>query len=263
MTPTLPKTLSALKRERERIQREGYILNAWISSYQPGGTARGEHTYYHLRSRTSLAHGKYSRHLKEQEVDAVRQQVENGRRWKQVERAIARMERKAQSARAVLTSSASDEWYTPPRYIDLAREVMGGIDCDPATNATAQVWIGATHAYTREDNGLMQPWTGRVWLNPPYGSHMSLWTEKAVSAWETGVASDVIMLVRPAVGSAWFQALYGRFVCCIPHKRIRFMNAEGVEQKSPVHGNAFFYLGERVERFLEVFGVIGPVTWCG
>jgi hypothetical protein len=34
--------------------------------------------------------------------------------------------------------SGDNERYTLPRYIELAREVMGGIDCDPASNgATA------------------------------------------------------------------------------------------------------------------------------
>lgn len=32
--------------------------------------------------------------------------------------------------------------------------------------------------YTFHDNGLMMPWEGRVWLNPPYGPHIGAWMER-------------------------------------------------------------------------------------
>jgi uncharacterized membrane-anchored protein len=64
--------------------------------------------------------------------------------------------------------SGEFEWYTPARYIELARGVMGGIDLDPASNAIAQQWIQADQYFTPTQNGLAQEWHGRVWLNPPY-----------------------------------------------------------------------------------------------
>lgn len=61
------------------------------------------------------------------------------------------------------------EWYTPQRYIEMAREVMGTIDLDPASNAIAQEWIKARVFYSQEEDGLSQEWFGNVWINPPYG----------------------------------------------------------------------------------------------
>lgn len=256
----LMKSLSTLKRKKEMIEQEGYVQNCWIETYRPAGTAKGNHLYCQLRSRKPLANGKCRRHLKPEEVAVFRKLIENGRKLKHIEREIAWLEGKKTAPRTVLSSSASDEWYTPPEYIELARLVMGKIDLDPASNDIAQAWIMATTCYMLHDNGLEMPWFGCVWLNPPYGAQVSLWTKKATETYEQGMIHEAMLLVRPAAGSHWYQELSSRFPACIPHKRIRFIDAKGTQQKSPVHGNVFFYLGNAVERFREIFSTIGVVT---
>lgn len=58
---------------------------------------------------------------------------------------------------------ATVEWYTPCYII----EALGGeFDLDPC--APTPEWHTAKKCYTKEDNGLLQPWNGRVFLNPPY-----------------------------------------------------------------------------------------------
>jgi hypothetical protein len=59
------------------------------------------------------------------------------------------------------------EWYTPPELFD----ALGiGFDLDPASPMSGPVpWVPAVRFYSPRDNGLIQPWKGRVWLNPPYG----------------------------------------------------------------------------------------------
>lgn len=256
----LPKSPSLLKRKINQMEREGYLLDCWIAAYTPGGTAKGEHTYYQLRSRKPLKNGKRTQHLSAAEVPCYQQLVENGRFLKRLKRQLARVSRHSVSSREALTSSASDEWYTPPDIIALARTVLGNIDLDPASNATAQQWIQAEHHFTLKENGLEQVWNGRVWLNPPYGQQIGAWTEKAVSEYQQGRVRAALLLVRPAVGSAWYQSLSKEFPRCEPDKRIRFMDAHGVQQTSPVHGNAFFYLGKEVERFWKVFSGLGTVS---
>jgi len=59
----------------------------------------------------------------------------------------------------------SDEWLTPPDIIDR----LGPFDLDPCAAPEPRPWPTATRHVVREENGLMMPWTGRVWLNPPYG----------------------------------------------------------------------------------------------
>lgn len=64
------------------------------------------------------------------------------------------------------SKSQSDTWLTPPAII----EALGGpesFDLDPCS-IDSRPWPTARRHYTIEDNGLMMPWEGRVWMNPPY-----------------------------------------------------------------------------------------------
>ena len=58
----------------------------------------------------------------------------------------------------------NDEWLTPPEIVD----AVGPFDLDPCAPIN-RPWDTAAHHYTLVDDGLSQPWFGRVWLNPPFG----------------------------------------------------------------------------------------------
>jgi hypothetical protein len=69
-----------------------------------------------------------------------------------------------------LTSSATNEAYTPPNILAAARAALGGtIDLDPCSNAVANEEVQARTFYDAASNGLFLPWQGTVWLNPPGG----------------------------------------------------------------------------------------------
>jgi len=66
--------------------------------------------------------------------------------------------------------STKDEWLTPPEII----RALGEFDLDPCA-PIKRPWDMAKEHYTIEDNGLLKPWHGRVWCNPPYGKETFKW----------------------------------------------------------------------------------------
>jgi hypothetical protein len=69
----------------------------------------------------------------------------------------------------------NDEWLTPPIIIDM----LGPFDLDPCSPVN-RPWDTAKKHYTIEDDGLLNNWEGRVWLNPPYGKYAKIWLDKLV-----------------------------------------------------------------------------------
>lgn len=65
---------------------------------------------------------------------------------------------------------ATDSWITPKHIID----AIGPFDLDPCA-CDPQPWPCAERSFTEADDGLSQPWEGRVWLNPPYGRQTGTW----------------------------------------------------------------------------------------
>lgn len=80
------------------------------------------------------------------------------------------------SNRAGLFLSEETEWLTPWTVLDRAVVALAAIDLDPCADAGRHVPAG-TH-FTVADDGLAQPWHGRVFLNPPYGREVGLWIAK-------------------------------------------------------------------------------------
>lgn len=66
-------------------------------------------------------------------------------------------------------SSDTNEHYTPADIVEAARTTLGAFDLDPASCGAANQHVQAAKFYTKEDNGYMKFWEGRVFLNPPGG----------------------------------------------------------------------------------------------
>lgn len=67
--------------------------------------------------------------------------------------------------------SGKDEWITPPSIIAALSTQYDGemFDLDPCSPETPPFPI-AKNRFTERDNGLLKPWAGSVWCNPPYST---------------------------------------------------------------------------------------------
>jgi len=155
-----------------------------------------------------------------------------------------------------------DEWYTPPEIVVAARSVLGEIDLDPASNHIAQQWIRAKQYYTKEIDGLRQPWRGRVFANPPY-SYPLIAQNVAKLLYEISVGNttEAILLVNSQTSAQWFQNAYrAASSICLPAGRIRFLRPSGEPGQSPKQGQAILYFGPNSDRFEQHFKAFGNVT---
>lgn len=88
-------------------------------------------------------------------------------------------------------TSTTDEWPTPQELFDALDAEFGfTLDCC-ATDANAKV----ARYFDRASDGLVRPWHGVVWMNPPYGRQISAWVEKA---YRSSMAGATVVCLIPA-----------------------------------------------------------------
>lgn len=145
----------------------------------------------------------------------------------------------APSAGVVQHSSESVEHYTPGLIVNASRLVLGEIDLDPASSSLANETIKAAAFYGPGsefgEDGLAEPWLGRVFCNPPGGdaepgmptrSNAALWWLVLAEAWRTGEVDAAIFvgftleILRSTQGLDTLQPL--DFPFCVPSSRIAF-----------------------------------------
>ena len=155
---------------------------------------------------------------------------------------------------------SSDDWHTPAQYIEAAREVMGDIDLDPATCDTAQEVVQAGAFFTKEMEGLDRQWHGRVWLNPPYSMpSIAYFVAKVLDEYDQGHITEAIVLVNNSSDTKWFHRLLDRHPACFTTGRVQFWHPD-YKTFATRQGQTFFYLGQKRDRFKDVFSQFGIVV---
>lgn len=199
--------------------------------------------------------------------------------------------------------SGSGERYTPAHVAEGARAVMGGIDLDPASCARANEIVKATKYYTRAENGLRRPMSGRVILNAPgsckdaagtltdcYQPPRTDGTQKQncscnlVSRFWGHLLGNVAQGNVPVAVWVGFhlnqlQSLQTHhevsplsFITCFPRKRLRYLDTKLQEMPSPPQASYITLVVPNVEqararhyrhRFCGTFGPLGRITLPG
>jgi phage N-6-adenine-methyltransferase len=97
-------------------------------------------------------------------------------------------------------TSVTDLWATPQNFFDAQNSLYGPFDidvCASADNAKCNVYFDQTV------DGLKQTWTGKCWMNPPYGREISKWMKKAYES--AGAGTVVVCLVPARTDTRWWH----------------------------------------------------------
>ena len=157
-------------------------------------------------------------------------------------------------------TNGSPEWYTPPHIIEAVEEVLGTIDLDPCSNSMENPNVPATRHYTQEDNGLLHPWRGRIFLNPPFNTEIKMWIEKLYEEWNAGHITEAIVLVYAKTETLWFNRLF-MFPRCFIRGRLRFSkpNDDPAVSGFSRFPSVAIYMGDNLPRFAYVFSKLGQI----
>lgn len=176
-------------------------------------------------------------------------------------------------------SMDSPEWYTPEQFVEAARRTMGSIDLDPASHPEANARVQAAKIYTEQENGLLQPWGGNVFLNPPGGYVNAFWN-RAVNFYLNGAVTQLVWIgysleqlqtlqqsraqIQPLEFPIMFTAKRIAFVENEAKKALRLakLASQGKKPKgnSSSHSNYICYMGPNVREFSREFGQFGKVV---
>ena len=166
-------------------------------------------------------------------------------------------------------SHASHRWGTPADIVERCRRVMGGIDLDPASEAIFNEVVKATQYYSvteRGEDGLLLPWFGRVFLNPP-GEEKGrprqnfvkrFWNKLLTEDIEQGCYVGFSMEQLGILADA--SAHPSDFSICYLRKRIPFDRHDRPRGSgSPSHANFVTAINVDHDAFIKEFAELGKV----
>jgi hypothetical protein len=149
--------------------------------------------------------------------------------------------------------SYSRDWETPAEVIEAARASFGGrIDLDPASCERANLTVRADRYIAPPADGLLAPWFGNVWLNPPGKKEgdprhqPALWWEHLwheYSERRVTRAAFLIFNLSTLMHTARLACPHPtKFAMVWPLNRLHF-SKEGEPKSAPKYENAIVLLG--------------------
>jgi DNA N-6-adenine-methyltransferase Dam len=146
---------------------------------------------------------------------------------------------------------ASDDWHTPPEPFEKLGVRFFLDPCAPLDRT--HYFVPADRIYTKEDDGLLQPWFGLVFMNPPFGGRRGHvpWLRKFFKH-GNGVA-----ICRAYTSSDWWHdvVLPNAETLLFPNGKTKFIRPDGSVGKEPGHGIALIGMGEIANTALRQSGL--------
>lgn len=162
-------------------------------------------------------------------------------------------------------NSNSQDWGTPPKYVDAVRRFLGKIYLDPCSNEKSIVNAKTEYALPKTD-GLKASWDFKtIYVNPPYGldkqrkTSIKHWIKKCAEA-NNLHGSEVLALIPVAVNTKhWKQYIFGKAsnICFLADTRLKFIN--GAHDKGAPMACAIIYWGNDSKKFYDHFSKYGAV----
>ena len=123
----------------------------------------------------------------------------------------------------VNAEASTNDHYTPKWVFDLLDVTF---DLDVAAPVGGVPWIPALQSYSQADDGLIQPWHGLVWCNPPF-SDILPWVRR-LNQHGNGIA------LLPHTKGAWREEIWQRADGLVESKEINQMlfNYQGRSNKA-------------------------------
>ena len=167
------------------------------------------------------------------------------------------------------SESVSQDWCTPPEYVNEIRKFFSGsIALDPCSNSDSIVRANTEYSLP-ETNGLAESWNyPSIFVNPPYGNDREKgtkiinWLQKCSEA-HSQYEAEVLALVPVATNTRhWKDYVFGAAtaITFLYDTRLKFLvNGQDGGKGAPM-SCAMIYWGTNYERFEEVFIQCGAVV---
>jgi hypothetical protein len=144
----------------------------------------------------------------------------------------------------------TNDWLTP---LALSQR-LGSFDLDPC-GCPGMPWRIATTTYFLPDHdGLVEPWLGRIFLNPPYGRNVGAWA-KRMAAHGNGI---MLIFLRTDTAAWQRDILPFADAALLLDGRVRFYRPSGERGKSGTAPSVLVAYGQNVEA-LRNAGIAGAL----
>lgn len=120
-----------------------------------------------------------------------------------------------------------DEWLTPPHIL----KALGPFDLDPcAPRPENRPWQIADVHY--HENGLLLPWHGFVWVNPPYNGQEQFWLNKLILHRDNNNGGGLVLIFARTETAIWENYIWPKADAILfLYGRLTFYHTDGTKGK--------------------------------